>query len=208
MEPQATSRQRPLRADALRSVEQIKRAAIEAFHGRGLDTPMEEIASAAGVAKGTIYHRFGGRAGLVDAVIGELVGSTMEEIAEQAEGIDDPWDAFATYVTERRLLHYREPAAIDALIGLHPESVELVRLAEAATAASRRLIRRAREAGRLRSEFTVSDLYYGDVGNALALKRIGRPSPAVYAKRTMFFLDGVRVGPAADAQPAVPGRPR
>ncbi|NNC12864.1 TetR/AcrR family transcriptional regulator [Planctomonas sp. JC2975] len=196
MAEQTRTGSRALRADARRSVEQITRAAIEAFHGRGLDTPMEEIATAAGVAKGTIYHRFGGRAGLVDAVIGELVGSSMHEIGERAEAIDDPWSAFASYVTERRLLHYREPAAIDALVATHPESPELAKLATAATTVTQRLINRAHAAAVLRPGFTVADLYYFDVGNALALRHLGRPTATVYAERTTLFLDSLKNNPA------------
>lgn len=81
-----------LRADAARNVAQIRAAAIAAFHGRGLGTPLEEIAAAAGVSKATIYNRFGGRQGLIDAVIEELVGAEMRTIMERARQPGDPWN--------------------------------------------------------------------------------------------------------------------
>src|SRR4051812_49488358 len=85
----------PLRADAARNVAQIRAAAIAAFRGRGLSTPLEEIALAAGVSKATIYNRFGGRDGLIDAVIGELVAAEMHTIMGRARAVDDPWRAGA-----------------------------------------------------------------------------------------------------------------
>lgn len=182
----------PRRADALRNEELIRRAAIEAFHGRGLDTPLEQIAAAAGVAKGTIYHRFGGRQGLVDAVIGELVGAEMDRIAEVAERTADPWEALAGYIRDRRDLHYREPAAVDALLASRLDSAALRGLAERASRTSDGLIRRARDAGVLRADFTTPDLYHADVGNGLALRRLPLPTPADYARRTRIFLDGLR----------------
>src|SRR5690349_24085853 len=99
-----------LRADAARNVAQIRAAAIAAFHGRGLSTPLEEIAAAAGVSKATIYNRFGGRQGLIDAVIGELVATEVYAIIEKARRGADPWQSIATYVTDRRELQWREPA--------------------------------------------------------------------------------------------------
>jgi AcrR family transcriptional regulator len=181
-----------LRADAARNVVQLRAAAIASFHGRGLDTPLAEIALAAGVTKGTIYHRFGGRLGLIDAVIGELVAAPMHEIGERALGVDDPWDAVAAYITDRRDLHYREPAAVDALLMTYPESAELAALAEAATRTATELIRRAHDAGVLRPDFTTGDLYYADVGNGLALRRLPKPSPEDHDRRTRFFLDSLR----------------
>lgn len=62
-----------LRADARRNSEQIRAAAIGAFRGQGLTVPMEEVAKAAGVSKATIFNRFGGRIGLIEAVIEEVV---------------------------------------------------------------------------------------------------------------------------------------
>src|SRR5919204_1775443 len=95
-DPASASRATPgttLRADAARNVAQIRSAAIAAFHGRGLSTPLEEIAAAAGVSKATIYNRFGGRQGLIDAVIGELVATEMYAIMEAARRVEGPWDS-------------------------------------------------------------------------------------------------------------------
>ena len=116
----------------------------------------------------------------------------MHEIGERALGIDDPWDALATYITDRRDLHYREPAAVDALLMTYPESAELVALAEAATRTATELIRRAHAAAVLRPDFPTGDLYYADVGNGLALRRLPKPSPEDHDRRTRFFLDGLR----------------
>jgi AcrR family transcriptional regulator len=181
-----------LRADAARNVAQIRAAAIAAFRGRGLSTPLEQIALAAGVSKATIYNRFGGRDGLIDAVIGELVATEMHTIMDRAQAVDDPWQAIATYVGDRRDLQYREPAFTDALLMAYPNSAQLVALANTATDATERLLRRGQQAGVLRAGFTAADLYYADVANGLALRALGAPTPADYARRTSFFIDSLR----------------
>ncbi|UUT35416.1 TetR/AcrR family transcriptional regulator [Microbacterium elymi] len=177
---------------AARNVEQIRRAAISAFHGRGLDTPLEQIAASAGVSKGTIYHRFGGRSGLIDAVIGELVGVEMHKIINRALQTIDPWASVATYIADRRALHYREPAAVDSLIMAYPQSEQLALLAAAATEATDKLLQRAKNAHTLRNDFTTSDLFYADAGNGLAMRQFGRPSLPDYNRRTALFIESLR----------------
>jgi AcrR family transcriptional regulator len=99
------------------------------FHGRGLDTPPEEIAAAAGVSKATIYNRFGGRAGLIDAVIGTLFAAEMHTIMDKALRVADPWQTTAaTYVTDRRDPQYRQPAFTDALLMTYPDSAQLAEI--------------------------------------------------------------------------------
>jgi AcrR family transcriptional regulator len=181
-----------LRADAARNVAQIRSAAIAAFHGRGLSTPLEDIAAAAGVSKATIYNRFGGRQGLIDAVIGELVATEMYAIMDRARRVPDPWQSIATYVADRRDLQFREPAFTDALLMTYPESGQLVALAEAATAITGDLVQRGHEAEVVRRDFTAGDLYYADVANGLALRDLPTPARADYDRRTRFFLDSVR----------------
>jgi AcrR family transcriptional regulator len=182
----------PLRADAARNVAQIRAAAIAAFRGRGLDTPLEEIAAAAGVSKATIYNRFGGRAGLIDAVIGQLVAAEMYAIIDEAQHVADPWLAIAAYVTSRRDLQYREPAFTDALLMTYPDSGQLVAIARAATDMTTSLVRRGRDAGVIREDFTAGDLYYADVANGLALRTMPKPARQDYDRRTRFFLDSLR----------------
>lgn len=185
-----------LRADAARNVAQIRAAAIDAFRGRGLDTPLEEIAAAAGVSKATIYNRFGGRDGLIDAVIGDLVATELYAIMEWALGIEDPWKSIRRCIYSRRDLQYREPAFTDALLMAYPNSPQLVALGNAATEATEKLFLRGHDAGVLRADVTVGDLYYADIANGLALRQLGKPDRADYDRRTAQFTDGLRVSRA------------
>lgn len=181
-----------MRADAARNESQIREAAIAAFHGRGLGTPLEQIAAAAGVSKGTIYARFGGREGLIDAVIGELVAAELYSIMDQALALRDPWKRVVKYVTGRRDLLYNEPAFTDALLMTYSDSPQLVALANKATEISTQILEQGHRAGVVRSDFTAGDLYFADVAVGLALRTSVRPGRADYDRQTGFFLDSMR----------------
>jgi AcrR family transcriptional regulator len=183
---------RGLRADAARNVAQIRSAAISAFRGRGLSTPLDEVAAAAGVSKATIYNRFGGRQGLIDAVIEELVATAMYQAMERARELDDPWQRIVRYVTETRDLQYREPVAIDVLLMTYPESPQLAALCRAATETGTALVHQGHEAGVLRADLTPEDLYYATVTNGLALRDWPKPAREDYDRRTRIFLDSLR----------------
>jgi AcrR family transcriptional regulator len=184
-----------LRADAARNVAHIRAAAIAAFHGRGLGTPLEEIAVAAGVSKATIYNRFGGRQGLIDAVIEELVGAEMRTILDRARQPGDPWERLATYVTELRDLQYREPAAVDVHLMTYPDSAQVTAQANAGRATGIALVERAHQAGALRTDFTPDDLYQTLVANGLMLRHRPKPKREDYDRRGRFFLDSLRPRP-------------
>src|SRR3954453_8760516 len=63
---------RPERADAVRNREKILRAAAELFERDGVEAvSMDAVARAAGVSKGTLFHRFGSRAGPGRALLAE-----------------------------------------------------------------------------------------------------------------------------------------
>ena len=190
--PAATS----LRADAARNVAQIRAAAIAAFHGRGLGTPLEEIAAAAGVSKATIYNRFGGRQGLIDAVIEELVGAEMRTILDRAGRPGDSWERLAGYITDLRDLQYREPAAVDVHLMTYPGSAQVAAQWNAGRATGIALVERAHQAGTLRADFTPDDLYQALVANGLALRYQPTPAREDYDRRGRFFLDSLRPRPA------------
>jgi AcrR family transcriptional regulator len=68
------------RADAARNRQRVLEAAGELFAERGVQAvTMSEVARAAGVAKGTVFQRFGDRAGLAQA----LVDAAERELQEQ-----------------------------------------------------------------------------------------------------------------------------
>jgi AcrR family transcriptional regulator len=69
------------RADAQRNREKVLSAAAELIACRGVeDVSMDAIAAAAGVGKGTLFRRFGDRAGLAQALLQEHTRELQEAI--------------------------------------------------------------------------------------------------------------------------------
>ncbi|MGW4396229.1 TetR/AcrR family transcriptional regulator [Amycolatopsis nivea] len=181
-----------LRADARRNSEQIRAAAIGAFQGRGLTVPLEEVARAAGVSKATIFNRFGGRIGLIEAVIEEVVATELFAVIDRTRAIDDAGERISYYLTALRDLQYRQPAVNDVLLQTYPHSPQLMEICRVGGEANDELVAAARASGAVRPEFTAGDLHALVVDNALALKHGERPAREAYDRRTAYLLDGIR----------------
>ncbi len=71
--------------------ESIMDAATELFAGRGVtSTSIDDIATAAGIAKGSIYYNFESKAGLVEAILARnslLVADAMRQAMQGRSGI-------------------------------------------------------------------------------------------------------------------------
>ncbi|MEU8731593.1 TetR/AcrR family transcriptional regulator [Streptomyces tendae] len=180
-----------LRADARRNSEQIRAAAIGAFQGQGLTVPLEEVARAAGVSKATIFNRFGGRVGLIEAVIEEVVARELFALIDRTRTVDDAGERIAYYLTAIRDLQYRQPAFNDVLLQTYPHSPQLMEICRAGSVANEEFVAAARARGALRPEFTAGDLHALVLDNALALKHGERPPRDDYDRRTTYLLDGI-----------------
>src|SRR5689334_2267720 len=121
MPSRAPHHQPPLRADARRNLERIGTAAAEAFHAHGLDAPLEDIARSAGVSVGTIYHRFGSREGLLDAVVAEIARTKLDTAIAAVTG-NTPWDRFASYVLALGENQAADPAFNDVVSRRYPKA--------------------------------------------------------------------------------------
>ncbi|WP_369200511.1 TetR/AcrR family transcriptional regulator [Streptomyces sp. PU-14G] len=188
----AASAEPRLRADAQRNTEQIRKAAIGAFQGRGLSVPLEEVAKAAGVSKGTIFNRFGGRIGLIEAVITEVVAAEIYAIIDRTRAIDDAWARLTYYVTAIRDLQYRQPATVDTMLQTYPDAQSLMEICRAGGEINEELITAGRASGALRPEFTAGDLHALLHDSALVLKYTTRPRREDYDRRTAYLLDGIQ----------------
>jgi AcrR family transcriptional regulator len=73
--------ERPERADAARNRKRVLEAARTLFAERGVHAvTMSDVARAAGVAKGTVFHRFGDRPGLAQALVDEAERDLQERL--------------------------------------------------------------------------------------------------------------------------------
>ncbi|GAA2706619.1 TetR/AcrR family transcriptional regulator [Actinoplanes palleronii] len=183
---------RPRRADARRNVEGIRRAALDVFRSGGLSSSLDEVARVAGVSKGTIYHRFGSRRGLIDAVVDELVAERFQGIIAAVEQLDDPLDRFERYLIGTWLLQFDEPAANDVLIRALPESEPLTVLCERARGFARELLADAQAAGVVRADLTPDDLNYLILERGAVVQACCEQTREDYQRRLRFLLDGLR----------------
>jgi AcrR family transcriptional regulator len=80
---------RPLRKDAQENHDRVLEAARQVFDEQGLDAGVAEVARVAGVGAGTLYRRFATKEILIEAVIHDILATTIrmaQEAADQPDG--------------------------------------------------------------------------------------------------------------------------
>jgi AcrR family transcriptional regulator len=96
--PSAQATPRGKRADALRNEQTLLAAAAAVFVASGVDAPIREIATAAGVGIGTIYRHFPTRADLIVAVFRHQVEACAEAGPALLASADSPFAALRQWV--------------------------------------------------------------------------------------------------------------
>jgi AcrR family transcriptional regulator len=186
--------ERPLRADARRNVEKVMEAAAEAFARDGLDVPLEDIARSAGVRAGTIYNRFGGREGLLDAVVADVAAGWLRAVIDRASGQDTAWGRFAAFVQGMCEEQAADPVFNDVFSRRYPDAPDLRAVCDQSLAFGAELIRDAQSSGTLRPGFSAGDLARIFSVNSYLVR--DRPAGDDGWRRTLqFTLDGLRAQP-------------
>ncbi len=189
-----------LRADARRNTERIRSAAVDVFRERGFSVPLEEVAAAARVSKATIFNRFGGRLGLIDSAVDEVVAAELLRAIDESRSVEGIAERVRAYVRALRDLQYSLPAVNDVLLQEFPESEPLMALCHAGDAFHDELVTEGHAAGVLAPGVTAGDFQALAMDNATALKHGPvRPTREEYDRRTGFVLGGICRATTLDA---------
>lgn len=182
-------KEKRVRADAQRNLDGLLQAAMEVFAASGVDAPVREIASKAGVGVGTLYRHFPQRSDLIKAVFRREIDACADAAAILArdfgpgEALERWMQRYVDFISAKRglaaALHSGDPAyeALPAYFDtrLRPAMVSLL---DAAVAA-----------GEIRPGVEPNDLLY-------AIASLSTPTPgADHARRMVALLiDGLRYG--------------
>ncbi|TDB72387.1 TetR/AcrR family transcriptional regulator [Micromonospora sp. KC721] len=120
------------RADAARNRAAVLEAAAVLFRERGVEAvSMDAVAAAAGVGKGTLFRRFGDKAGLATALLDEQERDLQEAILFGPAPLG-PGPSGTAVTSQERLRAFVE-AYLDHLLG----HLDLVRVSETAAPGAR-----------------------------------------------------------------------
>ncbi|MFF7101019.1 TetR/AcrR family transcriptional regulator [Streptomyces nigra] len=213
-----SSRTTPLRVDAQRNLEHVLRAAREVFGELGYGAPMEDVARRARVGVGTVYRRFPSKDVLVRRIAEEETSRLTDQARAALGQEDEPWSALSRFL--------RTSVASGAGRLLPPQVLRVGVADEAGTDEARvpqqrvqpapavaadpvddagaaalldvvgRLVDRARAAGELRPDVSVSDVLLVIATAAPSLPDAAQQA-AASARLLDILLEGLRSRPQA-----------
>jgi AcrR family transcriptional regulator len=190
-----------LRADAARNRDAIVAVAREVFAEQGLAAPLEEIAAQAGVGIATLYRRFPTRRDLVAAAL-DGKAAQYAEAAEQALATSDSWEAFTGFVQQTCELQATDRGLTELLAlpaaAVAPAAGETVdRFRQLAGERARAVIERAKAAGKLRADFTATDLALLLIAAGAIMQASRATDPCAWRRFVVLAMEGVQA-PGAD----------
>lgn len=189
---------KPLRRDAELNRHRILDAARELFALRGLGVTLNDIAHHAGVGVGTVYRRFPDKSRLIDDLfeqrLEELVALMNDAIADP-----DPWHGLTTFLEWTLELQAGDRGLKDLITGM-PDGLERVgRMRSRMLPLGVDLVRRAREAGTLRSDVAAQDLPIIQLILGALIDASRDEAPELWRRYLGIIVRGLAADP--DAQP-------
>ncbi|MFD4791218.1 TetR/AcrR family transcriptional regulator [Streptomyces sp. NPDC058459] len=211
----------PLRVDAQRNLEHVLRAAREVFGELGYGAPMEDVARRARVGVGTVYRRFPSKDVLVRRIAEEETARLTEQARTALGQEDEPWSALSRFLRTSvasgagRLLPPQvlrvgvaeESPAEEARVPQQRSQAGAgeLRLVDEDRSAGEpgtatllnvvgQLVERARAAGELRADVSVSDVLLVIATAAPALPDAAQQA-AASARLLDILLEGLRSRP-------------
>lgn len=185
--------------------ERILAAAGEVFAAHGLTATLADVADRAGVGVATLYRRFANKDDLIIEVFAARFAE-WERLAREAAEAEDPWDGFVRYFEASTEALVRDRGFRELILGAYTASAgwsrgsgperlnQLFAASEQSMKASHtRLVRRAQEAGALRSDIEPSDMLVLTMSVQATLNlSAAAHRPDIYRRVLGIVLDGLR----------------
>jgi AcrR family transcriptional regulator len=215
------ARTTPLRVDAQRNLEHVLRAAREVFGELGYGAPMEDVARRARVGVGTVYRRFPSKDVLVRRIAEEETARLTDQARAALGQEDEPWSALSRFLRtsvasgagrllppqilrvgvadeadEARVPQQRsQPGGGELRLVPEQPAAEVDAGAAALLDVVGQLVERARAAGELRPDVSVSDVLLVIATAAPSLPDAAQQA-AASARLLDILLEGLRSRPA------------
>lgn len=189
------------RSDARANRSKILAAADRVYAVEGVDVTLDRIAQEAGVGVGTVYRNFANKAELIEAVLADRLDG-MLSLARSCAEQDDARDGLFRFL--RTVVGWiSDSVAIGQLLdGRAEHQARLLSVRAQFIPLIEQLISRAQRDGRIRADFSVSDLPMFFTMLGAVQKRAGSEDPQLVHRYLDLLLDAVT---ATDAAPAHPG---
>jgi AcrR family transcriptional regulator len=192
----------PLRADAERNRQRLLDAAREVFATRGLDVTLDEIARHAGVGTGTAYRRFPNKDALIEALMVGRIGE-LQAIARECLEEPDPWLGLIGFFERSLALQAADRGLKDVLFSAARGRPEVAKARQALAPIVARLVRRAVDAGVVRSDLETTDVPLIIFMLNTVVDLTGDVEPELYRRYLAIVLDGLRPQPQGSDPPPV-----
>lgn len=189
----APAARRP-RADAVRNRALIVAAATDAFRELGLDASVAEIARRAGVGSGTLFRNFPAKDDLIYAVVEQR----MDEwtlAAEEALSEPDAEKAFKAFMYQATDAQMQDRGFSQAMKKHLIDQPELLKCKGVAMALTQKILKRAQDAGAVRTDVSFEDLGYMINASVSSDPLPGADNELLHKRYLEIMLDGLK--PAA-----------
>jgi AcrR family transcriptional regulator len=192
----APGRDRPLRTDAARNRQALLDAAGDVFMELGTDASVAQIATRAGVAKGTVFGHFPSKDALLTAIVTDEV-DRLVAASEQLPGDLEPGPALLAFMKLQVDRYAGNRALIEILrtarAAERPEiQAQVERLAEA----GRPLLQRAQESGTTRPDLSALDVVLLACGVYSAAESLLDHEPGACERFLRAVFEGIGTPPA------------
>jgi AcrR family transcriptional regulator len=193
---------RGLRSDAERNRLLLIGAASKVFAEQGLDASLNEVARRAGVGVATLFRRFPTRDDLVTAVFADKMAAYEQAVAA-ALADPDPWHGFCAFVERVCQMQAEDRGFADVLTATFPIAEGLQAARDRSALALAELLDRAKQTGKLRSDFVHQDLPLILMANAGVITGTRDAAPDAWRRLLAYLLQAF----TADAAQPLPAPP-